>query len=122
MDGDGALDLLVNAVGEKARLLKGAAPNRGHWIAVRAIDPALKRDAIGAEVVAVAGGTRRLRLIASSDSYLSAGPAVAHFGLGSATTVDSFEVAWPDGTRETFPGARADQPRPVELSKGRGKK
>jgi hypothetical protein len=120
VDGDGALDLLVNAVGERARLLKGVAPNRGHWIAVRALDPALNRDAIGAEVVAVTGTVRRLRPIASSDSFLSAGPPVAHFGLGAAAAVDSFEVRWPDGSRETFRGAPADQK--VELHKGRGNK
>ena len=120
VDGDGALDLLVTAVGEKARVLKGVAPGRGHWVAVRAFDPTANRDAIGAEVVAVAGGVRRVRIVAGSDSYLSAGPLVAHFGLGTATAVDAFEVAWPDGTRETFPGGPAD--RKLELRKGAGQK
>lgn len=120
VDGDGAPDLLVNAVGERARLLKGVAPNRGHWAVVRALDPQLSRDAIGAEVVAVTGPTRRVRAVASSDSYLSAGPQVAHFGLGDATTVDAFEVAWPDGAREVFPGGPAD--RSHQLHKGAGRK
>ncbi len=120
VDGDGAPDLLVNAIGEKARLLKGVAPNRGHWLSVRAIDPALNRDAIGAEVAVVAGGVRRVRRIASSDSFLSAGPTVAHFGLGAATAIEAFEVIWPDGTRERFPGGPAD--RRLELRKGSGQK
>ena len=60
IDGDGAPDLLVNAIGEKARLLRNVAPNRGHWIAVRAVDPHLMRDAIGAEVTVRAGGVRRV--------------------------------------------------------------
>jgi hypothetical protein len=121
IDGDGGLDLLVNAVGEKARLLRCVAPNRGHWVAVRAIDPEHgKRDAIGAQITAVTGTARRVRTIASSDSYLSAGPAVAHFGLGAAPAVDSFEVVWPDGTRERFAGRPAD--RAYELHKGTGAK
>ena len=120
IDGDGVADLLINAVGEKARLLKGVSPNRGHWVAVRAFDPALKRDAIGAEVTTVAGGVRRVRTISSSESYLSAGPAVAHFGLGAATAVEAFEVSWPDGTRERFAGVSAD--RRHELRKGTGQK
>ena len=120
VDGDGGLDLLVSAVGEKARLLRNVAPGRGHWAAVRAIDPARNRDAIGAVVTAVAGGARRVRVIASSDSYQSAGSPVAHFGLGAAGAVDTFEVAWPDGTRETFPGGPADTR--FELRKGQGGK
>jgi hypothetical protein len=118
VDGDGAPDLLINAIGEPARLLKNVAPNRGHWIGVRPIDPRWKRDAIGAEVVVRAGGVERLGVAASSQSFLSAGPALLHFGLGPAAMVDGFDVTWPDGTCETFAGATAD--RLVELRRGSG--
>jgi len=118
IDGDGALDLLVNAIGEKARLLRNVAPDRGHWVSVRAVDPHLKRDAVGAEVAVRAGGVRRVRVAGGAESFLSAGPAEAHFGLGTATAVESYEVVWPDGTRESFPGGPAD--RHVELRKGSG--
>jgi hypothetical protein len=116
VDGDGAPDLLVNGVGEKARLFRNVAPNRGHWVIVRAFDPKLNRDANGAEVVVRAGGVQRLRVIGSGDSYLSSGPGVSHFGLGSADKVDEYEVRWPDGTREKFPGGSVD--RLIELRKG----
>jgi hypothetical protein len=115
IDGDGAPDLLVNAIGEKARLFRNVAPNRGHWVIVRAFDPVLNRDAIGAEVVVRTGGSRRLRVVGSGDSYLSAGPGVSHFGLGLADKVDEYEVRWPDGTQERFPGGTVD--RLVELRK-----
>jgi len=42
----------------------------------------------------------------------------AHFGLGSADRVESVEVVWPDGSRETFAGGKAD--REVKLEKGKG--
>jgi hypothetical protein len=119
VDGDGKLDLLVNAVGEKARLFRNIAPKGGHWITVRAIDPALNRDAIGAEVVAKTGSVRRVRVIGSGDSYLSASPLLAHFGLGSVEKVDEFEVTWPDGARERFTGESTD--KKIELRKGTGK-
>ena len=122
VDGDGGLDLLVNAIGEKARLFKNVAPNRGHWVAVRAVDPSLNRDAIGAEVVARTGTLRRLRIISSSDSYLSASPLVAHFGLGAAERIDDFVVTWPDGVRERFPGCPVNPSKPIELRKGSGRR
>jgi enediyne biosynthesis protein E4 len=120
IDGDGAPDLLVNAIGEKARLLRNVAPNRGHWVSVRAFDPRLNRDTIGAAIAVRAGGVRRVRVIGAGDGFLSAGPLAAHFGLGSAAAIEGYEVAWPDGTRETFSGGPAD--RRVELRKGSGVK
>jgi hypothetical protein len=39
IDGDGALDLLVTQIGGPARILRNIAPNRGHWLLVRAVDP-----------------------------------------------------------------------------------
>jgi hypothetical protein len=116
--GDGGLDLLVNAIGEKARLFRNVAPNRGHWVEVRAIDPGLNRDAIGAEVVAMTGSLRRMRIIGSGDSYLSASPLQAHFGLGAAEKIDEYEVTWPDGIRERFTGGSVD--KRIELRKGTG--
>jgi hypothetical protein len=120
IDGDGAPDLLVTAIGEKARVLRNVAANRGHWLTVRAIDPALNRDAYGAEVAVRAGGVRRVRVVNPAESFLSASSGVAHFGLGAAAAVDGFDVTWPDGTKETFPGVAAD--RAVELRKGSGTK
>jgi hypothetical protein len=119
VDGDGASDLLVNAIGEPARLFRNVARDRGHWLLVRAVDPALNRDAVGAEVVVRAGGVKRVRMVSSSEGYLSAGPATVHVGLGSSRAIEEIEVAWPDGSREIFPGGAAD--RVVELRKGAGR-
>ena len=50
IDGDGAQDLLVTSIAGRARVFRNVAPKRGHWLAVRAFDPVLKRDAYGAEI------------------------------------------------------------------------
>jgi hypothetical protein len=117
-DGDGAPDLLVTTIGGKARLLRNAAPNRGHWLKVRAFDPRLNRDAYGAEVVVKAGGKDRVRLVNPAQSYLCSGEPLALFGLGPTARVDRLTVRWPDGTREEFPGGPAD--REVVVRKGEG--
>jgi hypothetical protein len=118
VDNDGGLDLLVTAVAEPARLYRNVVPSRGHWLLVRAVDPALKRDAYGAEVRARADGRCWRRWINPGSSYLCSQDARAHFGLGSNAKVDGLEVVWPDGTTETFPGRAADQV--VTLRKGEG--
>jgi hypothetical protein len=122
IDGDGALDLLVLNIGSRARLYRNVAPNRGHWLMVRARleKPWGERDAYGAEVTVEAGQRRWTRLVNPGFSYLSSNDPRAHFGLGAAKRVDAIHVLWPDGTREFFAGRAADQF--VELRKGTGHK
>jgi hypothetical protein len=120
IDGHGALDLLVTTVAGPARLYRNIAPNRGHWLLVRAVDPALHRDAYGAEVRVTAGGRTWRRWINPASSYLCSNDPRAHFGLGPAERVDSIEVLWPDGSAERFPEGPTN--KQVLLERGRGVK
>jgi hypothetical protein len=119
IDGDGAVDLLVTSIDGPARLFRNVAPKRGHWLTVRAFDPALRRDALGSEVRVRAGGRSWVGWFHPAESYLCSSEPRAHFGLGAAGRVDAVEVTWPDGNREAFPGGAAD--RHVELRKGEGR-
>jgi hypothetical protein len=119
LDGDGALDLIVTNVAGRARLFRNVARPRGHWLAVRAVDPRLKRDAYGAEIVVQAGEQRWLRIISPAESYLCSSVPQAHFGLGAATRFDAVKVRWPDGKGEVFAGGSADQC--LVLRRGEGK-
>lgn len=121
IDGDGALDLLVTTVGGPARLYRNVAPEAGHWLLVRAIDPAHRRDAYGASVTVHAGGRRWVGSINPGQSYLCSNDPRLHFGLGSAGRVDSIRVRWPDGdiAEEIFSGGSAD--RAIVLRRGEGK-
>jgi hypothetical protein len=118
LDRDGGIDLVVNAIGERARVFRNVCPDRGHWLAVRVVDPRLNRDAYGAEVGVTAGGTRRMRVCSPAESFLSSSSPIAHFGLGQAAAIDSIDVLWPDGSREKFPGGPAD--RFLQITKGGG--
>jgi hypothetical protein len=120
IDGDGALDLLVTTVGGPARLYRNVAPREGHWLSVRAFDPAKKREALGAIVTLHAGGRRQVGTVISGSSYLCSNPPCVHFGLGSAERVDAIHIRWPDGdgAEEVFTGRDAD--RALLLRRGEG--
>jgi hypothetical protein len=118
VDGDGALDLLATATAGPARLFRNVAPDRGHWLLVRAVDPALKRDAYGTEITVKAGGRRQLGWVNPGSSYQCSSDPRAHFGLGGSAGYDAIEVRWPDGSTEKFPGGAAD--RLLVLEKGKG--
>jgi hypothetical protein len=117
--GDGAVDLLVTQVGGPARLYRNVAPRRGHWLLVRALDPARHRDACGAEVRVTAGGRTWLGRADPGGSYECSSDPRAHFGLGGADRVEGMEVRWPDGRREAFPGGPADRAVVVRQGEGR---
>lgn len=118
IDNDGALDLLTTCIAGPARLFKNVATPHGHWLIVRAWDPALHRDAYGAEVTVQSSGRRFKRWLNPGYSYLCSNDPRLHFGLGDAERIESIEVLWPDGSRERFDGCPAD--RILTLSKGKG--
>ncbi len=119
IDGDGALDLLVTRSDGQASLLRNVAPDRGHWLLIRALDPALQRDAYGAEVNVEAGGRRWVGWVNPGQSYLCSNDPRVHFGLGPVAAIDGVRVTWPDGTAERFAGGAAD--RVLVLRKGEGR-
>jgi hypothetical protein len=125
-DDDGAPDLLVTTIGDRARLFRNVAPDRGHWLKVRALQPTpdrnAQRDAYGAEVHVRSAGGEYLRLINPAESYLCSSSPLAHFGLGKTTRYESIRVTWPDGDQreEVFEGGSAD--RTIILRRGEGRR
>jgi hypothetical protein len=105
VDADGDPDLLLGAIHGAARLYRNDAPRRGRPLAVRAVDPRWRRDAIGARVTLVTDRRRQARTITAGFSYLSTSPPVAYFGVPEGERVERIEIRWPDGTHEAFPAA-----------------
>ena len=119
IDRDGDLDILVSNIQGRARLYRNDAPRAGHWLGVRAVDPRLRRDALGARVTIHHGGARQVRTIGGGFSYLSSSAPEAHFGVGESEVVDRIRVRWPDGLTEDFDATPVD--RSVTLVRGEGK-
>jgi len=118
LDRDGDLDLALSNIDNSLRVYANRAPAAGtHWLLVRVLTHG--RDALGSHVTVRAGGRAQLALALAAYSYGSSSDPRAHFGLGSAATVEEIVVQWPDGGRESFPGGPAD--REVVLRQGEGK-
>jgi tetratricopeptide (TPR) repeat protein len=124
LDNDGRLDLLIVDEGAPLAYFHNQGP-AGHFVTFRLEGsvPGSNGDAVGARVTLRTGDRRQVAERIGGGSYLSAGDHRLHFGLGSATRVDSVEVRWPSGRVDRYTGIVADtgyllregQPRPNPL-------
>lgn len=118
LDGDGDVDLLVGNLDAPPTLLINESPRAGAFVAVRLRGAGSNRDAVGARLWARIGDHRRVWPIAAGSGCFSSSDPTVHVGLGPAEKVDAFEVLWPSGRREVFPGAKKGAR--VRLEEGRG--
>jgi hypothetical protein len=102
-DLDGRPDLLVVGFDRRYRFAKrnvqiyeNAWPLSHSWIGVR-LRGAAGVSPVGAKILVTYGGGRQLAAVVTGDSAESQHANLKHFGLGSATGIDSLEVRWPDG-------------------------
>jgi len=118
LDNDGSLEVLISNMGARPSLLKNFGP-RKNWLLVRCEGVKCSRDAVGARVYVYAGERRLSAEVQTGTSYLSQNDPRLHFGLGDAAAYDRLEVQWPGGSREVFPGSKANQI--VTVKQGAGK-
>jgi hypothetical protein len=124
---DGHLGAVVNNIDAVPALLRNVDTTKNHWVAFKLIGSGkpgpngLKssRDAIGATLYLTAGGTKQRADIFTGGSFASSSDLRPHFGLGSASKVESLEIRWPSGLIEAFPVLAIDQV--VTLTEGTGK-
>jgi len=109
LDNDGDLDLVINISEGRPVILRNMAnelSTGGNWLTVKLVGTKSNRDAIGARVVARAGGKVQYHYLRGGGSYLSVSDRRVHLGLGTATRVDRIEIIWPSGTRQTMQNVR----------------
>ena len=113
IDNDGDVDVVATNNGGPANLLLNQSVESGarhHWIEISLHQPAGNRFAFGAWVgIERAGQPTLWRRVRTDGSYLSAGDARLHFGLGPSAAIAAVVIHWPDGHRERRTGISADR-------------
>jgi hypothetical protein len=116
-DRDGDLDLFTarnNYFGGYSALYRNDGFGN-NWLVVTCVGSASNRNGIGARVRVFAdiggGATWQAREITTQSGGCNSAqsPSYAHFGLGSAATVESLEVRWPSGTVQRLSSVAANQ-------------
>ena len=108
-DNHGFVDVLVANNGDPPLLLRNSGGNGNHFLNIKLVGHKSNRDAMGARIRVFAGGLSQIREVAGGGSYLSQSDLRAHFGFGRATRVESIEVSWPSGQKQTFHDLNVDK-------------
>ena len=118
LEGDGDIDVIVVNLDSPTRIYRNDTPTDRAWLRVRAVDPELRRLAIGARIELADGGRKQTRTVTHAVGYGSAGPGTPLFALPAGAAVAT--VTWPTGEIEEFdlpPGGNQE----VELRRGDGR-
>ena len=123
-DNDGDLDIFITNNheyvadgGEGIRrpaaptLLRNDTPTGNHWLKVTLDGSApLHSHGIGSRVYVTVNGLTQMRELHASTNFVTQEPGrIAHFGLGSADTVDEIRVEWVNGETSVLTKVPADQ-------------
>ncbi len=105
---DGNMDVVVNDLDGRPMILKNPGIEGRHWVSFELEGTKSNHLALNARIKITAGGMMQTGEILSGGSYLSQNDLRLHFGLGSATKVDSVEIRWPSGAVEHIGNLPAD--------------
>ena len=115
---DGQQDLLVSVLDAPPLLLRNRTQPTGHWLRIKTVGVSSNRDGFGARVQVETVGLIQSAEVRANASFESASDPRLHFGLGSASRVESILVRWPSGIVDRIGVQSADQELVIEEGKG----
>jgi hypothetical protein len=116
---DGRQSIVISNMNARPSLLVNDFKSANHWIAFKTVGTKSNRDGIGARITIQLGKRILVDEVRSGSSYISSSDMRVHFGLGSATKVESVQVRWPSGLTESFENLPVDKIH--TLKEGSGK-
>ncbi|MEO6445586.1 MAG: VCBS repeat-containing protein [Gemmatimonadaceae bacterium] len=121
LDGDGALDLVVNNVNDVAFVYRNNARTvrtENHYVQVKLEGTGMNRFGVGAQVTLRAGDETFFQEAFPSRAFQSSVDYLLTFGVGARDSLDSLTVLWPDGRRSVQTRIAANQRVVVQQAQG----
>jgi hypothetical protein len=109
LNNDGKIDAVITALNGPPEIWLNRSSNQNHWIIVKLVGVKSNRDGLGTKIkITTASGTQ-YNQATTAVSYNSSSDKRVHFGLGLASVVDSIELTWPSGIKQTLKNVKTDQ-------------
>ena len=111
LDGDGALDLVVNNVNQEAFIYRNNARTltKNRYLQIALLGDGPNRFGVGAAVTLRDGDQLFFQELDPSRGFQSSVDYVLSFGLGALDSIDSVTVKWPDGRTSALGRVAANQ-------------
>ena len=116
LDNDGALDMIVNNVNDEALVYRNTSRDdkkeldNNHYLQIKFTGDKANIDGFGALVnIYYDHDKQQVYEHNPYRGYLSSMQAIAHFGLGKTTTLDSVLIRWPGGKKQKLVNVKAGQ-------------
>jgi enediyne biosynthesis protein E4 len=103
LDNDGDLDIVTNDFNSEPQILISnlAQIKPIHWIKINLLGTVSNRNGLGATVRVKAGGRSYMKYNDGKSGYLAQSALPLYFGLDTAKIVDSVEIDWPSGRKQS---------------------
>jgi hypothetical protein len=118
LDNDGDLDVVITTNNGPAYVFRNDGGNRNHWLRVRTVGTKSNRDGLGAVVRVTSASGKQWAMVRSGSSYCSQSQLAPTFGLGADKVVQTLEIDWPSGTKQSFANVPVNQAVTVDESRG----
>jgi hypothetical protein len=115
LDNDGDMDLVINNIDDDAFIYentlnsKAKANSRQHYLTVKLEGDAKNTGGIGAAIRIYYQGKQQYYDQQPCRGYMSTVDGTAHFGLGTANSIDSLRIRWADGKTQLLTNVKANQ-------------
>lgn len=110
LDNDGAVDVVVSNIGDRAFVLHNNLGKLNHWIGIKTQGTRSNRDGIGCKIkIVAASGATQYYVVNTAGSYLSASDRRVLAGLGADPTMKLIELRWPSGAIQRLENVKANQ-------------
>lgn len=103
LNDDGFLDIVNGST------IHFALPNGNNWLKVALQGVQSNKNGIGARIEIHGSWGKQIRDIRSGEGFAYMSTLNAHFGLGSATTIDQVIIHWPSGIVDTYNNVNPNQ-------------
>jgi len=109
LNNDGKIDAVVTVLNGPPEIWMNRSRNPNHWIILKLVGVRSNRDGLGTKIKITTSLGTQYNHATTTGSYNSSNDKRVHFGLGSATVVDSIELTWPSGIKQELKNVKADQ-------------
>jgi len=109
LNNDGKIDIVVTVLNGPPEIMMNRTNNQNHWIIFNLNGVKSNRDGLGAKIKITTVRGSQYNQATTALGYNSSSDKRVHFGLGTASVIDSVEIVWPGGITQFLTNVKADQ-------------